>query len=741
MIDFSGLPFPPDSPPAGSCVRLERDANAKLAQLVLDPPHRSLAVFDGPLLRDFDLALSDLEREHGGLTGLIVRGKEPLRFCAGADVEAIFAIETAEQARRLARLGQELFQRVHRLSKGGGGPLFVVTAAGGPVPGGAFELALAGDAIVLADHDSTRIGLPEVKLGILPGWGGCQRLPRRAGAVVALDAILTGKLFRAKDALRKGLVDRVTHPEYLDRVARDLALGKERLPKKDHRARQFLVDRNPLVREVVRRRTQATVERTTGGHYPAAFEALDLVLDAARTPLERGLEKEADALARLAISPVAKHLVAIFRASEAQKKLGAGEDGGKAERFRRAAVVGAGVMGAGIASLLAQRGVDVRLSDLARGALDSAFRSHEAAVKKALKRRRVERPDADRAIDRFELSTDPVGFGGCDFVIEAIAEKLGAKRAVLGNFAKLIRADAVIATNTSSLSVDAIAAELDDPSRVVGMHFFNPVDKMPLVEIVRGAKTSDRTVRRVARLALDLGKTPVVVADRPGFVVNRLLGPYLDEALRLFEEGSSPRELDRRARAFGLPMGPFELLDRVGLDIADHAARSLSEAFGERMRASELLAPLLAAGDLGDKTGRGIYVRRGKEKELNPLLQRPPHAPAASELWGPEQMERLILPLLNEAALCLQERVVQSAAELDLAAVFGMGFPPFRGGPLHLIDDRGAHDVIAALERCAAQPTVARRPGGVDRFTPAPILRELARTGGRFHTPAARPTT
>ncbi len=733
MIDFTGLPFPSDAPPAGASVRLVRNSEAQVAELILDPPHRKLAVFDGPLLRDLDLALSDLERDHSGLEGLIVRGREPLVFCAGADIEAISAIDNAADARRLGRLGQDLFQRVHRLSKGGGGPLRVVTAAGGPVPGGAFELALAGDVIVLADDDSTRIGLPEVKLGILPGWGGCQRLPRRTGTLIALEAILSGKLYRARDAKKRGLCDRVTPPEYLYRVARAIAVGKERLQTPDHRARTVLVDRNPLVREFVRRRTQATVERTTGGHYPAAFEALDLVLDAHRTPLERGFEKEADALARLAVSPVSKHLVGIFRASEAQKKLGQEPGGAKSPRFERAAVVGGGIMGAGIASLLAQKGINVRLSDLARSALDNAFRSHEAAVKKAARRRILSAPAADGALDRFEMTTQPVGFGACDLVIEAVAEKLSTKRAVLGDFARRVRQGAVIATNTSSLSVDAIAAEIQNPERVVGIHFFNPVDKMPLVEIVRGARTSEATVRRAARLALDLGKTPVVVADRPGFVVNRLLGPYLDEALRLFEEGASPRELDRRARAFGLPMGPFELLDRVGLDIASHAARSLEDAFGDRMRASTMLEPLVAAGDLGDKSGRGIYAKRGKEKVLNPLLVRPPHAPATSELWGPEQLERLILPLINEAARCIEENVVASAAELDLAAVFGMGFPPFRGGPLTLADERGAHDVIAALERCAAEPAVARRSGGPERFAPAPILLELARTGGRFH--------
>lgn len=737
MIDFAGLPFPKDAPPSGACARLERDGEQRLARIVIDPPHRKLAVFDGPLLRDLDLAIDGLEgllaKEPGAVEGLVIAGREPLVFCAGADVDALAALDDARQALRLARIGQELFQRLHRLSRGGGGPLRTVAAVGGAVPGGAYELCLALDAIVLADDPASRIGLPEVRLGILPGWGGCQRLPRRVGAPKALAAILSGKLYGARDARRLGLVDRTTWPTYLARVAANLALGREPLPARPPAWKHWLIEKNPLVRELVRRRTQAQVARQTGGHYPAPLEALELVLDALSTPLERGLEREAEALARLAVSPVSKALVSIFQASERAKKLGQEPGGGRAANFERVAVVGAGVMGAGIASLCAEKGLPTRLTDMAQSALDRAVAEHRGRITRRQRRRRLSPHGADGAIDRLETTTSELGFGRCDLVVEAVAERLEVKRKVLATFAERVREGAVLATNTSSLSVDAIAAELPAPERVVGLHFFNPVDRMPLVEVVRGARTSPEVVRRAARLALDLGKTPVVVADRPGFAVNRLLGPYLDEALRLFEEGASPKDLDQRARAFGLPMGPFELLDQVGLDVAAHAARSLSEAYGERMQSSALLAPLVEAGELGVKTGRGIYLHEGREKRLNPRLERPAGAPAASELWGPEQLDRLLLPLVNEAARCLEEGVVEGPAELDLAAVFGMGFPPFRGGPLRWADARGAGDVLAALERCAAQPAVAARPGGPARFAPAPLLASLAASGGRFH--------
>lgn len=742
MIDATGLPQPDDAPPAGACVRVERPEPG-LAVLVLDPPHRRLAVFDVPLVRDLDAALEELEAD-GALRGLVITGREPLSFAAGADVNAIAGITDEEIAWRLARIGQGVFARIAALSRTGGGRVTTVAAVGGPVPGGACEIALACDRIVLADHPRTRIGLPETQLGILPGWGGCQRLPRRVGIPKALDAILSGRLFRPHSALRAGIVDRLTQPVYLRHVAAEIAMGRMPCSRAERGWRGPLIDRNPLARALIAKGARKQVLARTRGHYPAPLEALALVARAPSTPIERGLEREARALAKLAVSPVCKSLVGIFQLSEDAKKLGDLADGTRAGSVTRGGVIGAGVMGAEIASLMASRGMQARLADLDRHQLDAALHAHRAWAREQAQRRRLLPHEVDGAIDRLEVTTSsPNGFDRCGLVIEAVAEKLAVKRAVLGAIAERVAPDALLATNTSSLSVAEIAAELPHPERVVGIHFFNPVRRMPLVEIVRGPATTPAVVARAARFALDLGKTPVVVADVAGFLVNRILGPYLDEAVRLFEAGAEPERVDRALVAFGMPMGPFELLDEVGLDIAAHAAASLEAAYGERMQASTRLADLVASGELGKKSGRGIYVwetgKGGKPKRAgrNPRFAAAGGSGGGSAAAGSLDEEalasRLVLCMIAEAARALEEDVVSGPRELDLATIFGMGFAPFRGGLLRHADSLGARRVVDELAHLAAAADVAARPGGPARFAACALLVDLAESGGRFH--------
>jgi 3-hydroxyacyl-CoA dehydrogenase/enoyl-CoA hydratase/3-hydroxybutyryl-CoA epimerase len=735
MIDLAGLPLPDNAPPTGSCARVEHPS-AGLARLVLDPPHRpKIAVFDVPLLADLDLALGELERD-SALRGLVVTGRKPLSFCAGADVETLARLADPALVRRFVAEGQKLFQRLHRLGRYGGGRLSTVAAVGGPVPGGACEIALACDRIVLADHEKTRIGLPEVKLGIFPAWGGSQRLPRRLGVAAALGAILTGRLYTPHEALRLGLADRLTAPEYLVQVADRIALGAEHCPRRGSSGvRKALVDRNPLATAFFVRKARASVLRETHGHYPAPLAVIPLVARGARGSLAEGLERELEAVLPLASSPVSKNLIGLFLLSEEQKKLGEHMPGTSARGFERAAVLGAGVMGGAIASMLAEKGVAVRLRDLDRRALDAAVLRHRADVEANVKRKRLKRHAADAVLDRLEATTEAQGFGRVELVIEAVAEKLEVKRAVFGELARLAPPDAVLATNTSSLSVSAIAAGLPNPERVVGMHFFNPVKRMPLVEIVRGRETSDESVTRVARLALDLGKTPVVVADVAGFLVNRVLGPYLDEAIRLVEAGLDPDEIDTALVRFGMPMGPCELLDEVGLDIALHAAASLEAAYGPRMRSSRYLAPRVEQKELGKKSGAGLYTwrksRGGKLEKLgrNPRLGDRRGLALAEE----EIVARCVLAMANEAVRCLEERVVARASELDLATVFGSGFAPFRGGVLRYLDARGAPEVALRLRALQDAPDVAPNADRKARFEPCALLAEMARSGARFH--------
>ncbi len=734
MIDITGLPVPDNAPAAGTCIRIERPEPG-LAIVVLDPPHRSLAVLDLPLMRDLDAALDELETSPD-LKGVVFTGREPLSFAAGADIDAIESIEEVELGARVISLGQQIFGRIAKLGARG---VYTVAAVGGPVPGGAFELSLACKRIVLADDPKSRIGLPETKLGILPGWGGCQRLPKRIGVPAALGSILGGTLLPAKAAYKKGFVDRLTPPEYLVRVACDIALGRTRCKRRERGVWRLLIDRNPLALWVIDRQTQKQIQRQTGGHYPAANAAAKLITWGQVHGLQKGLAGEVREASRLATTDVSKNLVGIFKLMEGAKRLGKRADGSSPAPIAHGAVCGAGVMGGAIASSMAEKGIITRLYDISPAGLDAAQLQHRADLAKKRKRRRIKPHQERAAIDHLDTTDSLVGFGRTELIVEAVAERMDVKRTVFKDLAAALPDDAILATNTSSLSVTAIAEGVPAPERVVGLHFFNPVKKMPLVEIVRGEATSDETVTRVAALALRLGKTPVVVKDVAGFLVNRLLGPYLDEALRLYAGGVDPSRLERIAKHFGMPMGPLRLLDEVGLDIAAHAAESLHAAYGERMTPCTVIQPLLDAGHLGKKTGDGFYVHLAFDPKARPKLstdlQRlaPPTTSHEEFLSDEELVDRLILPMLCEAVRSLEEDVVESAKDLDLATVFGMGFPPFRGGLLRWADTLGADELIKRIEHCASAISSSPEPTRRERFAVPELLKTMATSQSKFH--------
>jgi 3-hydroxyacyl-CoA dehydrogenase/enoyl-CoA hydratase/3-hydroxybutyryl-CoA epimerase len=741
MIDITGLPMPKDAPEARRCIRIDRPEPG-LVVLVFDPPHRSLPVLDLPLLRDLDLALDEIEGD-GGVRGLVITGRNTTSFAAGADLDALASITDPAMVGRVVDIGHVLFTRIESLSTTKRG-FTSVAAIGGVAPGGACEISLACDCIVASDAKSTRIGLPETQLGIIPAWGGCTRLPRRIGVPAALDAILSGKLYAAKDALKIGLVDRLAKPEDLVRIAGEIALGKMRCPKKSRGMAPVLVDKNPIAASFIASQARKQVLARTHGHYPAPLAALEIVARSPRTSLEHSFAEEKRAASELAVGGVAKSLIGIFKMSEEAKKLNKLADGSAAPPIVRGGVLGAGVMGRGIASSMAERGMWTRLFDIAPEALDTALLEHRGEVEKKLKRRRLERREANEAIDKLDATRELSGFASADLVIEAVAEKLEVKRDVFAKLARAMSKDAILASNTSSLSIAAIAEGLPNPERVAGIHFFNPVKRMPLVEIVRGPKTSDLVVARCAGFALALGKTPVVVKDVAGFLVNRLLGPYLDESLRLFAGGIAPSRIDRALTEFGMPMGPLELLDEVGFDIAAHAAVSLHQAYGARMTPSTVLEGMIREKRLGKKTGRGFYVHDAGDskpgtKRAKPTIAFdlgrfvPAGSPRAPELTEAEIADRVLLAMLNEAARAIEEEVVAGPRELDLATVFGMGFPPFRGGLLRWADARGASEITAKLEAIARAPDVAARAGGPERFEPAERLQYLARTMRGFH--------
>lgn len=733
MMDLSQFPSPANAPEPGACLRIERPEPG-LAVVVLDPPHRSFAVLDAPMLRDLDTAITELEADDS-LKGIVITGRRADQFLAGADVEAIAQITDPAIVRKAVTQVHDLFGRIARLKAR------TVAAVGGPVPGGAFEISLACDVIVATDDPRTRIGLPETQLGIIPGWGGSHRLTWRIGIPGALDAILTGRLYPAKKAKRLGMIDRLTKNEYLLRVASDVAMGRERIKPRKRGMKFWLVDRNPVARFVIANQAKKQVDKKAHGNYPAPYKALEIVLGAPGRPVGEAALIEADASAELATGPVCKNLVSIFFASEAGKKVAKYADGSSPAPMRFGAVIGGGVMGGGIASQMAEKGLEVRLADLSQGALDAAVIAHRLDVQKKLKRRRYRRSEANAAIDRLGVSLGIHAIKNADIAIEAVAEIMDVKRKVIAELEEQMAPDAIIATNTSSLSVTEMQATAKIPERIVGMHFFNPVKKMPLVEIVRGDRTSDDTITRTAALAVRLGKTPVVTKDVPGFLVNRLLGPYLDEAVRLFVDGVSPLRVDRLLVGFGMPMGPFALLDEVGLDIAIHAAQSLHEGYGDRMTPTDAIGAMMSPDRRGKKTGKGFFNHRGKGGPvLMDDLSKFQTSTRAMAMSDEQIVERIVLAMMGEGARAFEEQVVASAAEFDLATVFGTGFAPFRGGLLRYADALGAKSVCDLMDRHRGDPDVASRGAAAERFEPAAILRQFAGSDGAFHaTPVAEP--
>jgi len=721
---------PSASPQTGSSpsprLKIEKGG---LARIVFDDPERSANVLTEQVMTRLSEVISEVREgaQSGRIRGVLVESGKPTTFIVGADIEAIGAIESPDEGADAARLGQTILLALEQI------PIPTLAAIHGPCFGGGTELALACRYRVASDHARTKIGLPEVQLGILPAWGGTTRLPRLIGLQASLDLLLTGKSVDGRKARRLGLVEEVLpHEIFSDAAATFLRKRIEEgdIPTGARRSlgTRFLDDTAPGRRIVLSMARRKVMEKT-GGHYPAPLRILDVVKKSFGRSLDRAFALEAEAAGELLASGVSKNLVHVFQLREASRK---GHGGvGKVDPFEVASlgVIGAGVMGGGVAQLAAYHGVDVRIKDIRHEAVSQALKHARDLFDRAVERRAMERRAAGRAMERIAGGIDDDGFGRLDLVVEAVVERLEVKRTVLRDTEQVVPRHCILTTNTSTLSVDAMAEALDHPERFCGMHFFNPVHKMPLIEVVRGAATSDRTIATVYAFALKLGKVPVVVGDGPGFLVNRILGPYLNEAGFLLGEGASVEDIDRAATRFGLPMGPLRLIDEVGIDVTRHAGTALHEAFGERMRPSDALVRLGETDRLGKKGGRGIYLYKngrpdGVDPEIYTLLggsgSRRKNAVSESDIRA-----RLLLMMINEAARTLEDGIVPTAASVDLAMIMGTGFPPFRGGLLHFADDIHPRTLVGRLDGYAE----VLGP----RYEAAPLLRRLARADQGFY--------
>ncbi len=691
-----------------------------LATLTFDEPDKKVNVFNRAVLTELDGIIEELSGRDDVRCLVLMSGKRG-NFIAGADIEEIAKVGDAAEAEAGVRIGQRLFNAWSAL------PFPTIAAVRGTCVGGGMELALASDYILISDRDDVRIGLPEVRLGILPAWGGCTRLPARVGLTAALDIILAGKTVRPYKAFKIGLADALIPDAAFDHQVREFArrlLAGDKPADRGGDLKELLLEKNPLGRKVVFDQARKQVMQRTGGLYPAPLRAIEVIKVGLDKGLEAGLDAEARAAAELAISPTCKSLVHVFHLMEGAKHNGTGPD---APAVRSAAVLGAGVMGGGIAQLLAgQADLPVRLKEIAVEPLARGMEHAAGLFAKQVKRRWLSKPEGRRKMALLRPTLDYAGFEAVDFVIEAVVERLDIKQQVFAQLAEHVPADAVLASNTSSLSIDLIGADTPHPERVVGMHFFNPVHKMPLVEVISGTRTSEETAQRVVRLCRRLGKTPVVVKDGAGFLVNRLLMFSMAEALWLLDEGHAIEDVDRIMKDWGQPVGPFTLMDEVGIDTAVHVAHIVGEAFSDRLELPAWLDGLTEDGRLGTKAGKGIYrydkgERRGVDPAIYGIIGRQPSGASAD----PNLVaDRLILPMVNEAARCLDEGVVADAGSLDLAMIMGTGFPPFRGGLLRWADGQGLAGLGEAMERLASQVA--------PRFAPSRAFGERAAGGGFY---------
>jgi 3-hydroxyacyl-CoA dehydrogenase/enoyl-CoA hydratase/3-hydroxybutyryl-CoA epimerase len=716
MSALSMQPSPISTRPTG-VVRTEIRADG-VAVVTLDDPREVFNTITPELGAQLSAALDALEAD-AKVTAVVIRSGKKDSFLVGANIDYVRGIRFAKDATDASR---EVGKRFARMANG---PKPIVACVHGPALGGGFELSLACTAAVASDDPKTVLGLPEVKLGLMPAANGLIRVAERAGLRAALDLGLTGRNLRPKKALALGLVDEVVAPSIVLDAAVALAtrLVKERRPRKRSRAvmlEALLFEKNPIGRGIFFRRARAEALAKTRGHYPAVLRMIDVLERYASSGFARAAELEATQFGQLVVSETAHRLIDLFFAQTATKKDSGLDANEKATPFpvERIAVLGAGLMGAGIAAVSAKSGLVVRMKD-----------RDDASIGRGLKYVR-DIVDAN-AFTRLSAATDYSGMRHSDIVIEAVFEDLDLKHAVVREIEKLVKPTCVIASNTSSIPIAQIAAASSRPDMVLGMHYFSPVQKMPLLEVVRTKVTDPRAIATAVAVGKRQGKTVIVVRDGAGFYTTRILAPYLNEAAHLLAEGVPVDVIDEAMVEWGFPVGPLHLLDEVGIDVAAHVGGITQAAFGERMRPPPAFAALENDHRKGRKNGRGFYLYgRGAKNEkrvddtvyrvldVTPKLERKTYRAEEIQL-------RCALAMVNEAIRCQGEQILRSPRDGDIGAVFGIGFPAFRGGPFRYVDVLGPTEVLRRMR------TLEQRLGA--RFEPAELLVEMARRGRRFY--------
>lgn len=715
-------------------VELRADGVAVIRFTLADEPLNTLKA---SFAEEFSNLLARLEQE-SALSAVVFTSGNPDSFIAGADIQMFATLARAEEATELSRAGQRTLNSLatYRVP--------VVAAIHGACLGGGLELALACSARVASSDPKTKLGLPEVQLGILPGLGGTQRLPRLVGIEKALDLLLTGKQIDGKRALGMGLIDELVPNAILLDAAVRVALSRALDPRARKAGlrrwfaaaelRELALAENPLGRKLLFQKAKKTLLAETHGNYPAPERILEVVKLGLAEGVARGLEAEANAFGELVVSDEARALRHVFFANtELKKDPGHDAAGIEPRPIRRVATLGAGLMGSGIAYLTAAvADVEVRIKDRDDAALGRALKGVREILDERVKSRRLTPGERDLKMARVTATTDYEGFDGVDLVIEAVFEDLTVKRQVLAEVELSTGRNAIFASNTSSLPIAQIASGARRPEQVIGMHYFSPAHKMPLLEVVVTDITLPRVISSAVEFGKRQGKTVIVVRDGAGFYSSRILGPYLNEASFLIAEGVPIEDIDAALVAWGFPIGPVALLDEIGIDVGANVSQILYEAFGARMTPPPGVEALLKDQRLGKKNQRGFYVY-GEQKRAQRVVE-----PSVYSLLGVEPKrsqpaaeiaQRCALQMINEAAHCFGDGILRSARDGDVGAIFGLGFPPFRGGPFHYVDAVGVPEIVRSLEAYVSLLG--------PRFTPAPVLTELAKTGGSFYRAGA----
>lgn len=682
-----------------------------IAWLAIDVPNEKMNTLQAAFADDMKAIFSQL-KDASSIKGMIIHSLKPDNFVAGADVRMLDACTTAGEAEALAKQGQALFQQLSDL------PYPVVAAIHGPCLGGGLELALACDYRVCTESDITRLGLPEVQLGLLPGSGGTQRLPRLIGVLPSLDLILTGKQLRAKKAKKLGVVDACVPETILLDVAKQFIEKGKNQAKKKQSTKEKLMSGSGLGRKLVFDQAAKKTNEKTRGNYPAAAAILEVIQHGLEKGLVKGQELEAKRFGELVMSSESKALRSIFFATTEMKK----EHGSEAKpaKVNKVGVLGGGLMGAGIGHVsVAKAKLPVRIKDVSNDGVLNALNYNYKLFDKQRKRRIISKADLQAKMMQLSGGVDFTGYNHVDVVIEAVFEDLDLKQQMVADIEANAKQDTIFATNTSSLPIHKIAEKAQRPENIVGLHYFSPVEKMPLVEVIPHETTSDETISTVVELAKKQGKTPIVVKDKAGFYVNRILAPYMNEAAHILLANEPIEKIDGALLDFGFPVGPITLLDEVGVDIGAKIMPILVDELGDRFQGPDVFDTLLNDGRKGRKSGKGFYTYKGKKKEVDKSVYKLLKLDPESKLQDSDIAMRCVLPMLNEAVRCLDDGIIRSPRDGDIGAIFGIGFPPFLGGPFRYMDQFGLKELVEKMNEFAAKYG--------DRFAPCDGL--LTRAG------------